>query len=370
MSPGLRVAVLGANGQVGAELCLLLTRQTDWHIVPVCRTRSGSAFLRWMGLACRHGDCSDLRDASRLLGDCDVVVNSALARGTPARIRRTEDQIVHHAFACSRPGAVIVHFSTQTVYGDPRRGGVIRWKSPYGRAKLVTERRVLKWQRRLNKPAFVFRLGHVCGALQNISMQIRDSIERGVVHLPAQESLSNTVYTVVIAEAIAQAVAGSIVPSVYDLMNVPQWTWTEVYDYESRNIHAPLRAQRATGALPARSHDWAQKLLASAARGAISRPFVHRFGSRIMAHLPNLLNQKAEAWWNLRRARAEIAELTKWPAIPEHLTHVANGSHFIQSLTATSELLAAEPYRRILTPVGPSWPDDQPGASAGPAQIS
>src|SRR5262249_741297 len=74
----MRIAVLGANGQVGAELCLLLSRQENVEVVPVCRTPMGSAFLRFHGLACRHGQPANPLEAHRLLGDCDVIANLAL----------------------------------------------------------------------------------------------------------------------------------------------------------------------------------------------------------------------------------------------------------------------------------------------------
>src|SRR5262249_62355175 len=88
-----RIAVLGANGQVGAELCLLLARIPGVDVVPICRNRSGSAFLRWKGIHCRHGRAAVAEDARSLFADCDVIVNSALASGTPVEMRRTEDAI-------------------------------------------------------------------------------------------------------------------------------------------------------------------------------------------------------------------------------------------------------------------------------------
>ncbi|MGH8211171.1 MAG: NAD(P)H-binding protein, partial [Steroidobacteraceae bacterium] len=86
----LKVGIVGANGQVGAELCLLLAARKDIELIAICRSRSGSAFLRWHGIACRHGRVADQADAARLLSDCDIVVNSSLASGTPAEIRRIE----------------------------------------------------------------------------------------------------------------------------------------------------------------------------------------------------------------------------------------------------------------------------------------
>jgi len=229
-----KVAVVGANGQVGAELCLLLARAPDIELVPICRNRSGSAFLRWKGLRVRHGRVASAQEARALLAECDVVVNAALASGTPADMRRLENKIVRNIFEHSRRDAVVIHFSTQSVYGDPRARRLVRWRTLYGRAKRATEHEVRKQARRLRKPAYMLRLGHVCGSLQEISNNIRREIREERVVLPQRDVASNTVYTVTIVDAILTILSGRVAPGCYDLMNVPQWTWREVYDFEAR----------------------------------------------------------------------------------------------------------------------------------------
>src|SRR5580700_7285514 len=190
-----RLGMVGANGQVGAELCLMFAGRGDLELVPICRNRSGSAFLRWHGIACRHGRVADPEDAPRLLSDCDVIVNSSLAGGSPSQIRRVEDQIIRSIFRYSKRSATVIHFSTQSVYGDPRPNRRIRWRNPYGRAKLVSERTARTEARRNGKPAYILRLGHVCGALQEISNTIRAGIQARSVVLPAENRSSNTVHT-------------------------------------------------------------------------------------------------------------------------------------------------------------------------------
>src|SRR5580704_3078601 len=238
----LKLGMVGANGQVGAELCLLLAAREDIELVAICRNRSGSSFLRWQGIACRHGRVADPTDAARLLSDCDVVVNSSLASGTPVEIRRIEAQIIRNVFEYSKAAATVIHFSTQSVYGDPRPGRWIRWRNPYGRAKLTTERRVRVESRRTKKPAHIFRLGHVCGSLQEISNTIRTEVRTGTVFLPAQNCSSNTVYTAAIIGAIEQILAGKSQAGTYDLMNSPRWSWREGCECEAGVCDLPLAA--------------------------------------------------------------------------------------------------------------------------------
>jgi nucleoside-diphosphate-sugar epimerase len=168
-----RIAILGANGQVGAELCLLLSRMPDCELVPICRNPTGSAFLRYSGIACRHGLPAEPGEAPQLIGDCDVIVNCALGTGTPAEIRSFDRRLVQNIFSHSRPDATIIHFSTLMVHGDPRRGKRRRVRDAYGRAKFAAERLILAESKRSGKPSYILRLGHVCGPLQNITDRIQ-----------------------------------------------------------------------------------------------------------------------------------------------------------------------------------------------------
>ena len=356
-----RIALIGANGQVGAELCLLLAREAGVALVPVCRTRSGSAFLRAHGIPVRHGSCADAAQARTLLGDCDVVVNSALATGSPGQIRASEDAIIAGALHGSGPGARVIHFSTQSVYGDPTPGRLVRWRNPYGRAKLGTERTGLRIARRLGKPLYVLRLGHVGGLLQGISEQMRAAMVAGEVLLPARDVPSNLVYTATIVDAIRRIAAGTVPPGVYDLMCAPQLGWREVHEIEGRiaGIHAPI-LRAAAPATPASPLRGALRGLARLFVGERSRNGI----AKLLAHAPPRLNARAHAWWHLARARAEISRLHRHEVPPAHLGWVANGSRFIEGLTPTRELLARAPYQDLLTTGRKPWPEDLPPAAA------
>lgn len=357
-----RIAVIGANGQVGAELCLLLAQVPHVAVVPVCRTRSGSAFLRSHGLAVRHGSCGDAENARRLLGDCDVVVNSALATGTPAQIRASEDAIINCAMSASPPDASVIHFSTQSVYGDPTPGKLIRWRNPYGRAKLSTERTGLNTARRIRKKLFVLRLGHVGGALQRISEEMRVSLAEGTALLPERDVPSNIVYTVTILDAILKIAHGSVAPGVYDLMNVPQMSWRAVYE-EERRIgglpSTPIRVARA-GMSPT-PLGWIRQWPRRIAR-LVGSVWIRHFSAKILARAPGRLNERAQAWWHCQRARSEIAALKRTEVPIEHLSWVTNGSVFIGSLVATAELLRRNPYSELLRSQRTPWPEDLPDA--------
>jgi nucleoside-diphosphate-sugar epimerase len=362
----IKVGIVGANGQVGAELCLLLAARGGIEMVAICRNQSGSAFLRWQGIACRHGRVADPAEASRLLGDCDFVVNSSLATGTPAQIRRIEAAIVRNLFLHSKAGAAVIHFSTQSVYGDPRPNRWIRWRNPYGRAKLATERCVRTESSRTGKRAYILRLGHVCGGLQEISQTIRAAIRARSVLLPAENRSSNTTYTQAIIGALVQVITGKTEPGTYDLMNSPRWTWNEVYEFEAAACRLPLNAQYVEPAPRSRPPSMAAALLRFT-RNMAGKPAVREAFAKLFAHAPDSLNARAMAWWYKRRAAAEIASLRVRAPVAEHLFWVANGVNFFPADTPTIDLLHATPPQSS-TATGPnSWPADLPDSSCANA---
>jgi|GEM_PF-879813 nucleoside-diphosphate-sugar epimerase len=362
-----KLAMVGANGQVGAELCLLLAARKDIELVAICRNRSGSAFLRWQGIACRHGRVADPAEAARLLGDCDVVVNSSLAAGNPAQIRRAEAHIIRNIFGCSKDSATIIHFSTQSVYGDPRPGRWIRWRNPYGRAKLATERHVRAESRKTKRPAYVLRLGHVCGALQEISHGIRESIRANTVVLPAEDCSSNTVYTAAIIGAIEQIVRHAARPGTYDLMNTPRWTWREVYEYEARNSELPFSPRIGRSRPVSLKSALSRPAARFAAVLAGVQPVRDSF-AKLFAYVPDGMNARAMAWWYAKRAQAEIASLRAAGKPAEHLSWVTNGVNFFPAQSPTAELLQSTSTQTLTNRLVVSWPADL--ADAGNKQLS
>ena len=239
-----RVAILGANGQVGAEVSLRLRGVEGIEVVPIARNISGSAFLRLNDMECRHGRISDPAEAHSLIGDCDVVVNFALSNtAIPRTDRDMNRQIVRSMVAAAKPGATIVFASTIMVYAP----GMKFWiPDSYGLEKLIAETIFRRACRASQHPAFVFRLGHVMGEMQNITGKIRGEIRDGKVALPHQGlRASNTVFTATIVEAIVQVAQTALKRGTYDLITFPQWTWLDVYKYYAAQLGLPLQLAQA-----------------------------------------------------------------------------------------------------------------------------
>jgi nucleoside-diphosphate-sugar epimerase len=235
-----RVAILGANGQVGSEISLRLRGVDGIEVVPIARNASGSAFLRLNGMECRHGRISDPAEAHSLIGDCDVVVNFALSNtGIPSIDRDINRHIVRSVVKAAKPDAPIVFASTIMVYAP----GMKFWlPDSYGLEKLIAEKMFRRLCHASHHPAFVFRLGHVMGDLQNITRKIRHEIRIGKVALPHEgRRASNTVFTAAIVEGIVQITQGAARPGTYDLITFPQWSWLDVYRHYAAELGLPLQ---------------------------------------------------------------------------------------------------------------------------------
>jgi nucleoside-diphosphate-sugar epimerase len=235
-----RVAILGANGQVGTEVSLRLLSVEGIEVVPIARNVSGSAFLRLNGVECRHGRIADPTEAQDLIGDCDVVVNLALSNsGIPRIDRQINRQIVRNIVTAAKPGAPIIFASTIMVYAPAMK---FWFPDSYGLEKLIAERMFRRLCHRSQHPAFLFRLGHVMGELQNITRKICGEIRDGKVALPHEgHRASNTVFTSTIVEAIIQVALASPTPGTFDLITFPQWSWFDVYRYHADALELPLQ---------------------------------------------------------------------------------------------------------------------------------
>jgi uncharacterized protein YbjT (DUF2867 family) len=63
-----KIAIVGANGQVGKELCLLF-RQNGHDIIPIVRNKLGASFLIHQNFDCRIADIGEKDQAKKALTD-------------------------------------------------------------------------------------------------------------------------------------------------------------------------------------------------------------------------------------------------------------------------------------------------------------
>src|SRR5262245_33989487 len=116
-----RVAILGANGQVGTELCLYLHLGGFAQPVAVARSEYSLAILRRLGIESRVA-AGDMRGA---IDDCDAVFDLVHPWQTDTKaMRNAIERRAAQIFEAARPAAPIIYVSTMSVFGlDPGRPG-------------------------------------------------------------------------------------------------------------------------------------------------------------------------------------------------------------------------------------------------------
>lgn len=347
-----RIAVLGANGQVAAEVSLILHR-LGHQVVPICRGPGGSAYLRYMGLPVRHGSISDSADAARLIGDADLVANFALASGTPADIRAAHDRIIEASFIRSPRHARIIFFSTLAVNADfgPEDGPIKR--SAYGREKLRNEILVATLARTHGREAIVLRLGHVHGERQDISFHMRALLRAGPVALPDPDRHANAVSTATIADAIAGIAEGRVPASGrYDLVNTPPWSWRELLDFEASRAGVAAQLETIPRRAPAK-----RGVLTRIARTLYRSELLKSQAGRLLGLLPAAQNDRVRARYFAQRAAREIAAISE-PPVEEIAAARYRGqaTQVPPGLRDTRALLNDPRYIVPAEPIAPSWP--------------
>lgn len=358
----MRIAVLGANGQVGAELCLLLSRQEKIEVVPVCRNRMGSAFLRFNGLACRHGDVADPEQAPRLIGDCDIVANLALA-GLEQNHRESmaiHDGLIRNAAQFGKQGGTHIYFSTMSVYGDAQVNQRIVFRSLYGREKHRCEKVARASGKKHGRDTFILRLGHVCGELQGITREIRSRIEQGSIPVPDLNRPSNTVYVATIVDVILKVAAGTAASGTYDLMNHPQWAWKEVFEYEGRIVGITPTFTVCEEPAGTTVKDLFYRYARQGLMAAASNPLARKAGTRLMAMLPSEWHRRMKAKYSIKAAGAEIGKLSVKHEPMEAVLRRPVGSNFLDALTPTADLLRRPDFHLPDYDREVAWPPDLP----------
>ena len=229
-----RIAIIGANGQVGTEVCLLLQHCFDVEVVAVCRNDFACVVLRRMGVSCRVGSISDPQDARRLVADCDLVVDFTLPTGNVNATTAIHRKIVSQSQRVMKRGAMYVYVSSQMAFGmnnDHRRLKSC-WFSHtvYGAAKRAAERVVKRVSQTNDCPYFILRLGQVHGLLQPVTMSLKKAVQNVDTAVQVPCGPSYTIFCFSIAEALVNICHGNEDDgTTFTAVSTPSWSWRELF---------------------------------------------------------------------------------------------------------------------------------------------
>lgn len=232
----MKLAVIGANGRVGTELCFLL-RASGVNVVPVVRSRIGTVFLDYHGFECRIAETTNKEDSKNSLSDIDVVVVAALAtdNGFTRRSRITNDAIMQNSVKFCKKHGRVIYLSSIRAFSSAVDEHTSRFliSPPYDIEKRRGEKNLLRHCDKEGKAGYALRLGHVIGRNQQRSRNIIELLS----HQPeirlqvSPNRLSNFLHVDTLKEAIMKCAESDLTPGRYSVVNCPQWTWRDVFDY-------------------------------------------------------------------------------------------------------------------------------------------
>lgn len=334
----MNIAIVGANGQVGTELCFLL-RQAGVVVVPIVRNRMGAAFLRYHRFPCRIADIGDARDAERALSDADVVVLAAylwpdmtLSGTLNASMN---DRMVEHCVRFSKQDATLFYFSSIRAFSRKvdRSVPLLSLAPLYDKEKRHLERLFHHASRKHRKRSYAFRLGHVFGKHQSLAKSVRSILaHHDTVRVPIDPSLpSNIVHAVTIAHAIMHCHTTSVRPGTYTLVNTPQWTWEDVLRYYNTDgtyvlFEPPLLQHK-------RTFQFIQRVI----------PQAMRHYARLRRYLPESVDQHLQYVYRKKNILAEITMLETGVTLRlSGFTYREAPGPFIPGLLETKQLLKTD----------------------------
>lgn len=233
----MNLGLIGANSNIGTELCFLL--KNDIIVKPIVRNKLGSVFLNHHGFNCQIFDISQDNDAQESLSDLDSIVISSYATdpfsdGQTRSSQIINEKIIKNSIKFSAKNSTIIYFSTIRAFSNdivPNTSNFLI-KSNFEKEKIHLEKLLLSESKKFGKRAFVLRMSQVFGDNQPRTHVFKKILSnKKVIIQVSPEKKSNIVHTISIKNAIMKCLDHRSVSGIYSLVNTPQWTWANVIDY-------------------------------------------------------------------------------------------------------------------------------------------
>jgi len=336
----MRIAILGAGGQVGGALVRYLGANPNVEVVAVVRNRMAAANLHQVeGCTTRIGRVANPDDAANVLAGCDSVVNAALAVGLPRRSRDANAGVINSVAQAVQRGLSLksfVQLSSIAVYGPcvhPSTGTTFERphaEGGYGRDKLASERVARDAFRKAEARLYVIRLGHVYGPYQGHSKAILGEAESPTFALPFEGSRpSNAVRIDRLAATLALVCEGNLEPGTFNATDAPNACWREVFhwhtdalgvsavrpldDKASDEIRSKLLAMSRTPRLLQVVMGVGRAAGTAAVHEFLSSSAVRDLGHEVLVRLPSRVETYTRHLYTLVSARLQVQSFVDGP---------------------------------------------------------
>lgn len=314
----INVGIVGANGQVGAELALYWANQRNSiQLTGLTRSEYGTTLLRLAGIPCETYDLRDREALRQRFGSFDLVADfsypSGRATESIARFRNHVTAIV----GAMKPGAAYVSMSSIMALGMNSAETRIRpyrvARSTYATIKRAGERDVARAGRASRVRCFSFRLGQVHGILQAVSQQLRQDLEFADLVVRAKpDDASIVVLPPTVCRALTVCAAGQASPGIYTVVEQPAWSVSAIYQLYER-VYSLGGRVRFQFDVPA---SWSRRVAgwAYARLAAIRGPFE----ANVLVH-SNFLHRTVKGWYRRRPASEPARDYSSADIVHEPL---------------------------------------------------
>jgi dTDP-4-dehydrorhamnose reductase len=321
-----KIGIIGANGQLGSEVCLLLDQMEGVTPIPICRNQVGASFLRRCGFDVRLGTTDSEANSRKLLEGLDLIADFSLPAGSSSYVRSQIKQNVTQISHFAPEGIPFVYLSSILAFGNPDFHSNLRnyvfARNAYGSTKRYAEHLVKKLGAKHRRPTYIFRVGVVHGELQAATRQALKDLKNSAhltAHIPDCESY--TVFAFTIAEALVSAARQVDSPGMYTLISNPGWTWKDLHQYfcERAGIDQPYVVFQPH---KVRSDGWLKRLRRAAF--AALRNHKEFLNGYIGAMFPKI-EQQMRATYHSRNA---LAEINRGIAESQYMPYLSNFSRY------------------------------------------
>lgn len=233
----MRIGIIGASSQVGSSLAFYLKHFTEAE--PVCFVRSAYSEVFFDITALEYSNVSlhDKEALKNAFKGLDAVIDCTYPSGQLYEIPESIEANLSSIFSALPEGCVFIYMSTIMAFGMPSEYKHVRHfavpRSTYAYIKRKAEALVKQLSAKHHVKGYSFRLGQVHGFLQSVNSSYREKLRnRETAKLDGNPSDKvNIIFISTLADAIIQAVKGTIKPGLYSLVNNPQWTLEELYSF-------------------------------------------------------------------------------------------------------------------------------------------
>ena len=232
----IRIAILGSNGQVGAEVAAYLSLKQDVDVLCLVRSVYSAALFRVLAIPYAVYDPSKVSILSELLCDRDIVVDCTYPGVELPDIAQMIRRNMRVVFQSMRQDSTYVHMSSIMAFGMANGARFVKrhaWcRTSYAYIKRSAEHHAQIAGRKHNVRVFNLRLGQVHGLLQGVTQEFRTFLKQpSLVVQGTRSDLTTSVFAYPVSQAILNCGTGLVEPGLHTVVSSPQWTLGELFDY-------------------------------------------------------------------------------------------------------------------------------------------